>query len=50
MIDRTPVSQAAARQLQQMIRDGELHVGERLLSQRVMSGRMGYRAPRCAKR
>jgi GntR family transcriptional repressor for pyruvate dehydrogenase complex len=45
MIHRTPVPQAAARQLQQMIREGEFAAGERLPSQRVLSERMGISRP-----
>ncbi|MGJ5620957.1 FadR/GntR family transcriptional regulator [Sulfitobacter sp. MF3-043] len=45
MIDRTPVSQAIARQLQQMIRSGELPKSERLPSQRVLSEQLGVSRP-----
>ncbi len=45
MIDRTPVSQTIARQLQQMIQSGELPKSERLPSQRVLSERLGVSRP-----
>jgi len=45
MIDRTPVSQTVARQLQKMIRSGELSVSERLPSQRDLSERLGVSRP-----
>ena len=45
MIDRTPVSQAVARQLQQMIRSGALPRSERLPSQRVLSEQLEVSRP-----
>lgn len=45
MIDRTPVSQAIARQLQQMIRSGDLPKSERLPSQRALSEQLGVSRP-----
>lgn len=45
MIDRTPVSQTVARQLQKMIRSGELPISERLPSQRVLSEQLGVSRP-----
>lgn len=45
MIDRTPVSQAVAKQLQKMIRNGELATSERLPSQRALAERLGVSRP-----
>ena len=45
MIERTPISQAAARRLQEMIRSGEFGADERLPSQRDLSERMGISRP-----
>lgn len=45
MIERTPVSQAIARRLQNMIRTGELPKSEKLPSQRVLSERLGVSRP-----
>lgn len=41
MFDRMPVTQAVARQLQEMIRSGELKKDEKLPSQRILSERLG---------
>lgn len=40
MFDRTPVTQAVARRLQDMIRNGELKKDEKLPSQRILSERL----------
>lgn len=45
MIDRTPVSQAAARKLQQMIRDEAFDQDAKLPSQRVLAERLGISRP-----
>ncbi|AUM73979.1 GntR family transcriptional regulator [Paracoccus jeotgali] len=45
MIDRTPVSQAAARKLQQMIHDDTFAADEKLPSQRVLAERLGISRP-----
>ena len=45
MIDRTPLSQTVARQLQKMIQSGELPKSERLPSQRVLSEKLGVSRP-----
>lgn len=45
MLEKTPVTQAAARKLQDMIRDGELAPGSRIPSQRVLSERLGVSRP-----
>ncbi|TLP55958.1 FadR family transcriptional regulator [Parasedimentitalea maritima] len=45
MIERTPVSQAIARQLQEMIQSGKLSSAERLPSQRVLSEQLGVSRP-----
>lgn len=45
MMDRVPVSQAAARKLQQMIQDDTFTEGEKLPSQRVLAERLGISRP-----
>lgn len=45
MIDRTPLSQTVARQLQKMIQSGELPKSERLPSQRALAEKLGVSRP-----
>lgn len=45
MIDRIPVSQAAARKVQKMIQDGIFLVDQKLPSQRVLAHRLGISRP-----
>lgn len=41
MFERTPVTQAVARRIQEMIRSGELAADQKIPSQRVLSDRLG---------
>lgn len=45
MMDRMPVSQAAARRLQKMMRDGSFSAGDKLPSQRILADRIGISRP-----
>ncbi|WP_113913406.1 FadR/GntR family transcriptional regulator [Roseovarius dicentrarchi] len=45
MIDRIPVSQAAARKVQKMIQDGIFPVDQKLPSQRILAERLGISRP-----
>lgn len=45
MIDRTPVSQAVARNIQSLIQRGEFPAGQRLPSQRILAEQLGVSRP-----